>query len=109
MNEQIIITRNNEGIEIEVQFINNKKKAVDITGCTVEVTFKNPLMKLDHQQAYIKDYKNGTCGIILDKTTTGVNGLWTTYWSAIDGDGFVTAQESIYYFVLPRYGGVDND
>ena len=109
MNESIVITRNDEGIELEVQFINSKKKAVDITGCTVEVAFKNPLSEMDHKQPYIKDYKTGTVGIILDKSSTNVGGLWTTYWSAISEDGFVTAQESIYYFVLPRYGGVDND
>lgn len=108
-NEQIVITRNDEGIELEVQFIDNKKKPIDITGCTVEIGFKNPLGEVVPVQAYVQNYINGTVGVILDKSHTNTNGLWSTYWSAINGDGFVTAQEAIYYFVLPRFGGADND
>ena len=109
MNEQIVITRNDEGIELEVQFINSKKKPVDITDCTVEIGFKNPLGVVIPVQAYIINYNNGTAGVMLDKSMTNINGLWSTYWSAINETGFVTAQEAIYYFILPRYGGADND
>lgn len=108
-NEQIVITRNDEGIELEVQFIDSKKKPVDLTGCTVEVGIRNPLLSVTQVQAYIINATNGTAGIILDKSMTNTLGLWSTYWSAINETGFVTAQEAIYYFILPRYGGADND
>lgn len=105
MNEQIIITQNNYGIEIEVQFTDNKKKPIDITGCTVEVAFKDPTGKVVPKEAYIINYKNGTCGFMLGEDETNITNLWSTYWSAITEDGFVTAQEAIYYYVLPMYGG----
>ena len=109
MNQQIIITRNDEGIELEVQFINNKKKPVDITGCTVEVAFKNPMKEVEQHQAYIKDYAKGIAGIILDRQMTYSSGLWSTYWSAITETGFVTSQEAINYYVMSRYGGADSE
>lgn len=105
MNEQIVITNNNNGIEIEVQFIDSKKKPVDITDCTVEVVFKNPNEEVTLEQAYIKNYSKGTCGFILNTEQTNISGLWSTYWSATREDGFVTAQEAIYYYVLPMHGG----
>lgn len=109
MNEQIVITRNNEGIELEVQFIDNKKKPVDITGCIVEIGIKNPNGEVVETQAYIKNYTNGIAGFMLMKSQTNINGLWSTYWSAVKDDGFVTAQEAVYYFVLPKFGGADNE
>ena len=57
-NEQIVITRNDEGIELEVQFIDSKKKPIDITGCTVEIGFKNPSGVVTIVQAYIINYNN---------------------------------------------------
>lgn len=105
MNEQIVITKNNSGIELEVQFIDNKKKPIDITGCTVEIAFKDPNGEVTEHQAYIKNYTNGTCGFMLEIEQTNIANLWSTYWSATREDGFVTAQEAIYYYVIPMYGG----
>ena len=107
MNEQIVITKNNYGIELIVNFIDNKKKKVDITGCTVEVNFVNPNKEVNETvQAHIISYTNGECSIILDKELTNIEGLWTAYFNAIQDDtGYVTAQEAIYYFVLPENGG----
>lgn len=109
MAEQIVITRNNEGIELEVQFLDNKKKAIDITGCTVEVGILNPNLQIEMVQAYIKNYTDGIVGLILEKKDTSINGLWKTYWSAIREDGYVTGQEAVYYFILPKFGGIDNE
>lgn len=109
MNEQIVITKNNYGVEIIVNFIDNKKKPVDITNCTVEVNFVNPsgeqTISIDAQ---ILDYVNGTASVILSKDMTSIEGLWSTYWSALKDDtGFVTAQEAIYYYILPENGGAE--
>lgn len=107
MNEQIVITKNNYGIEIEVDFIDSKKKPVDITGCTVEVSFVNPNGVVDEVAiANVVNYSSGKASIILDKELTNIEGLWSSYWSAIkDETGFVTAQEAIYYYILPENGG----
>lgn len=109
MSEQVIITRLNEGIEIEVQFLDNKKKPVDITGCTIEVGILNPNLQLEMVQANIKDYTNGIALLVLERKDTTINGLWSTYWSAIKENGYVTSQEAVYYFVVPRFGGNDNE
>lgn len=108
-NEQIVITRNNEGIELEVQFRDSKKKPVDITNCNVEITFINPNKEEITRQAYIKDYVNGICGFILNKEFTNIKGLWNTYWSAYNDDNFITGQEALYYFIIPMYGGVEDE
>lgn len=107
MNEQIVITKNNYGIELIVEFIDSKKKPVDITGCTVEVSFVNPNGVVDEvAYANVTNYTNGTASIILDKELTNIEGLWSSYWSAINEETqFVTAQEAIYYYVLPENGG----
>lgn len=107
--EQIIITRLNKGIELEVQFLDIKKKPVDITGCTIEVNILNPNMQMDIVNANIKDYKNGIALLMLEEKDTNTNGLWSTYWSAIREDGYVTSQEAVYYFVVPRFGGIENE
>lgn len=109
MNEQIVITKNNHGIEIIVNFIDSKKKPVDISNCSVEITFVNPENKKElFTDAQVLDYVNGKVSIILSKEMTNMEGLWSTYWSAIKDDtGFVTAQEAIYYYVLPENGGAE--
>lgn len=109
MNDQIIITKNNYGIELIVNFIDSKKKPVDITGCTVEVTFINPNGVQDEDvNAVITSYTGGQASIILDKELTNIEGLWKSYWSAISGEtSFVTAQEAVYYFILPEFGGAN--
>lgn len=109
MNEPIIITKGNHGIELIVDFIDSKKKPVDITGCTVEVTFINPGGVQDEDvNAVITNYISGQASVILDNELTNIEGLWKSYWSAIKDDtGYVTAQEAIYYFVLPQFGGAN--
>lgn len=109
MSDQIIITKNNYGIELIVNFIDNKKKKIDITGCTVEVAFIDPTDTVhEYVNAFVSSYENGEVSVILDKELTSIEGLWKSYWSAIkDETGFVTAQEAVYYFVLPQFGGAN--
>lgn len=109
MNEQIIITKNNNGIEIQVQFIDSKKKPVDLEGSSVEISFKDPNENITTTSGYKIDSNNGIVGIVLDESKTNTEGLWSSYWSSITEDGFVTGQEAIYYYVMPEYGGVSNE
>lgn len=109
MKEQIVITRLNEGIEIEVQFLDSKKKPIDITGCVIEVDIFDPNSNRETVQANIKDYRNGIALIMLEKKNTNTNGLWKTYWTAVTENGYVTGQEAVYYFIVPRFGGIDNE
>jgi len=107
MNEQIVITKGNYGIELLVDFIDNKKKSVDITGCFVEATFVNPNKEIEQEvQAFVTNYTEGQASVILNSNLTKIEGLWSVYFNAIQGDtGYVTTQEAIYYFVLPENGG----
>lgn len=105
MNEQIVITYGDNGIEIGCTFLDSKKKPVDVTGKVIDVNIVDPQSNRLSMEAYILNPTGGSVAIILDSELTSVEGLWKTYWSCYDDDGYVTAQEAIYYFVLPMYGG----
>ena len=105
MNEQIILTQNDFGIEIQMQFINNKKIPIDITECSIEITFVLPDNTVINEYAYITDNVLGKCSFILKNIHTKLSGLYKTYWSVTDTDEFITTQEALYYFVLPVHGG----
>lgn len=105
MNEQIVITRNNTGIEIEVQFVDSKKKPIDTTGNTIEINIKDPKGNIEAFQGYHINNSSGKAGFMLETNNTNLEGLWSMYWSLIDENGYVTAQEAIYYFIIPENGG----
>lgn len=105
-NEQIVITEGNSGIEIQVQFLDNKKKPIPIlTGDSIEICFVSPYKDKHFNQAYVIDAPNGVCGYILDTDRTDITKLWNTYWSLTNDASEVTAQERLVYYVLPKHGG----
>lgn len=105
MNEQIIFTQNDSGIEIQVQFTDTKKVPTNITGCSVEIVFVAPDGTKMRRSAYIIDAAIGKCGFVITDRFTEQSDLYTTYWSATDVNGFVTAQEALYYYVMELHGG----
>ena len=105
MNEQIVLTQNDFGIEVQTQFITNKKVPIDITGCSVEIVFTMPDESVSRGYAYIIDALLGKCGFVIQDIHTTLSGVYGMYWSVVDSNGFVTAQEDIYYYVKPIHGG----
>lgn len=103
MNEQIVLTKNDNGIEIEAQFVNDKKKPVDITGLDIEINIKYPDNSVVLEKGYVIDHKDGRAGFMLEKKNTEQIGLYSMYWSCIE-DGYLTTQEAIYYYVLEKFG-----
>lgn len=106
MNEQIVITKGDSGIELNVSFINNKKQPVNITGNTIEVTFVTPSKNKLYRQAHITNALNGECAIVLNNKLTNESDLWSAYFVAMDSNSNITAQDAIYYYVLEPNGGV---
>lgn len=109
MSDSIIITRDDYGIELSVQFVNNKKKPIDITGQTVDVIVVNPNGDKTSHDAYLTEPLNGKCGIILTENETSVLGLYSAFFSLRDEDNNVTAQEDLYYFIKDKHGGNSKD
>lgn len=105
MNEQIVLTQGDYGAELQVQFVTNKKVPIDITGCTIEVVFTMPDGTAIRQYPYIINAITGICGFILTDAHSTLTGVHSTYWSATDENEFVTAQEGLYYYVMPVHGG----
>ena len=105
MNEQIILTQDDFGIEIQMQFITSKKVPIDITNCSIEIVFVKPDDTATREYAYITDNLLGKCGFVLKATHTDLEGLYKTYWSVTDVDDFITAQEALYYYVVAKHGG----
>ena len=105
MAKQIILTQNNFGIPIELQFIDDKNKPIDVSNKTVEVAISYDGSIIDILQAIINSHKNGIAYIFIDKIHTKDVGLYTTYWSVKDSNGYVTAQSDLYYYVKEEYNG----
>lgn len=105
MNEQITLSQYDSGIEIQVQFINIKKVPINITGCNVEIVFVYPDSTKVRKNAYLIDEVTGQCGYVLTNEFTNQSGLYSSYWSATDENGFITAQEALYYYVVDYNGG----
>lgn len=106
MNEQITLTQNDNGIEILAQFKDSKKVPINITGKLVEVRIVKPSGLKVIRNAHIVNSLTGICSYILDKTLTDETDLYTIYFMLLDEDSNVTAQEALYYYVLPKDGGV---
>ena len=108
MAKQIIVTQNDYGIELETQFVNDKKKPLDITGYDVKVKIIYDDKTIDTISAGHKDSVNGIAYIVLEKEHLINAGLHTSVWSVVDEDEHVTAQENVYYFVKDVEGSEDN-
>lgn len=108
MAKQIIVTQNDYGIELETQFVNDKKKPLDITGYDVKVKIIYNDKTIDIISAGHKDSANGIAYIVLEKEHLINTGLHTSVWSVVDEDEHVTAQENVYYFVKDVEGSEDD-
>ena len=109
MAQQIIITKDNYGIELECCFVDAKKKVLDITGCSVEVAIMNPSgEQVELDQAVVKSANVGLCSYVLQSKHTADEGLYTSIWTVTDENGYVTAQENVYYFVKERLQSSDS-
>ena len=109
MAKQIIVTQNDYGIELETQFVNDKKKPLDITGYDVKVKIIYNDETIDTILAEHKDSANGIACIVLEKKHLINAGLHTSVWSVVDEDEHVTAQEDLFYFVKETKVSSDNN
>ena len=109
MAKQIIVTQNDYGIELETQFVDNKKKPLDITGYDVKANIIYDDKTIDTILAGHKDSANGIAYIVLEKEHLKNVGLHTVVWSVVDEDEHVTAQEDLYYFVKETKVSSDNN
>ena len=107
MAKQIILTQNNFGIPIELQFMSNTNSPIDLTDKTVEVAISCDGTVIDVLQATISSYTNGTAYIIVNTKHTSNVGLYTTFWSVRDEYGYITAQSDLYYYVKEEYNGAE--
>lgn len=108
MAKQIIVTQNDYGIELETQFVDDKKKPLDITDYDVRVKIIYDDKTIDTVLAEHKDSVNGIAYIVLEKEHLINAGLHTSVWSVVDEDEHVTAQENVYYFVKDVEGSEDD-
>ena len=108
MAKQIILTQNNFGIPIELQFMSNTNSPIDLTDKTVEVAISCDGTVIDVLQATISSYTNGTAYIIVNTKHTSNVGLYTTFWSVRDKYGYITAQSDLYYYVKEEYNGASS-
>lgn len=110
MAKQIIVTKDNYGIEIIASLVDQNKESVDVTGQIVEVVIVDDNDTIvDKVEAQHIDSSRGIVSITLQKEHTSTIGLYKTYWSALDKNNNVTAQEDIYYYCKDKNGGVNDD
>lgn len=110
MAKQIIVTKDNYGIEIIATLVNQNKENVDVTGQIVEVVIVDDNDTIiDKVEAQHINSSKGIVSITLQKEHTSTIGLYKTYWSALDKNNNVTAQEDIYYYCKDKNGGASND
>ena len=109
MAKQIILTQNNFGIPIELQFVSDTNSPIDLTDKIVEVAISYDGTIIDVLQATISSYTNGTAYIVTTTRHTSNVGLYTTFWSVKDEYGYITAQSDLYYYVKEEYNGAVSD
>lgn len=105
MNEPMVITKDDYGIELLVQFIDNKKRPIDITGQEIDVKILRPNGNKTPHIAYMVSPLEGRCGFLLSQNETSEEGLYSASFSLRDEDNNVTAQEDLFYFVKEQIGG----
>jgi hypothetical protein len=105
MAKQIIITQGNYGIGICNTFVNNNKEPKNITGyeCYVDVVY--PDNTTDTFLAEIVDYATGKVLFILSDKETEQVGLHKLYFNLKDSNSYITAKDSVFYYVLEDKGG----
>lgn len=109
MAKQIVVTKDNYGIEIIATLVNKNKESVDVTGQIVEVVIVDDNDTIiDKVEAQHINSSRGIVSITLQKEHTSTIGLYKTYWSALDENNNVTAQEDIYYYCKDKNGGASN-
>lgn len=110
MAQQIIVTKDNYGIGLSCNFIDKNKNPIDLTDKVVEVVIVDANNEtIDIKQAVIVDYTNAKASIVLEKIHTSTLGLHKTFWSVLDENQNITAQEDVYYYVKDKNGGASND
>ena len=109
MAKQIILTQNNFGIPIELQFVSDTNSPIDLTDKIVEVAISYDGTIIDVLQATISSYTNGTAYIVTTTRHTSNVGLYTTFWSVKDKSGYITTQSDLYYYVKEEYNGAVSD
>lgn len=101
MSKQIIYTKGNTGMELEVSFIDKLTKSnFNLSGYTVEVDIINPNNEVvDVVKGYIKDLVNGIVSIIITDDYTSQVGLYKTCWRITDSNENVNTQQDVFYYV----------
>ena len=106
MAQQIIVTKDNYGIGLSCNFIDKNKNPIDLTDKVVEVVIVDANNEtIDIKQAVIVDYTNAKASIVLEKIHTSTLGLHKTFWSVLDENQNITAQEDVYYYVKDKNNG----
>lgn len=106
MAQQIIVTKDNYGIGLSCNFIDKNKNPIDLTDKIVEVVIVDANNEtIDIKQAVIVDYTNAKASIVLEKIHTSTLGLYKTFWSVLDENQNITAQEDVYYYVKDKNNG----
>ena len=106
MAQQIIVTKDNYGIGLSCNFIDKNKEPIDLTDKVVEVVIVDSNNEtIDIKQAVIVDYTNAKASIVLEKIHTSTLGLHKTFWSVLDDNQNITAQEDVYYYVKDKNNG----
>lgn len=110
MAQQIIVTKDNYGIGLSCNFIDKNKNPIDLTDKVVEVVIVDSNNEtIDIKQAVIVDYTNAKASIVLEKIHTSTLGLYKTFWSVLDENQNITAQEDVYYYVKDKNNGSEGN
>lgn len=110
MAQQIIVTKDNYGIGLSCNFIDKNKNPIDLTDKVVEVVIVDSNNEtIDIKQAVIVDYTNAKASIVLEKIHTSTLGLHKTFWSVLDDNQNITAQEDVYYYVKDKNNGSEGN
>ena len=110
MAQQIIVTKDNYGIGLSCNFIDKNKNPIDLTDKVVEVVIVDANNEtIDIKQAVIVDYTNAKASIVLEKIHTSTLGLYKTFWSVLDENQNITAQEDVYYYVKDKNNGSEGN
>lgn len=109
MAKQIIVTQNDYGIELEAQFVDDKKRPISTNGYDVKANIIYDNKVIDTIIATCKNEDETISYIILEKEHLKNVGLHTVVWSVVDEDEHITAQEDLYYFVKETKVTSDND
>lgn len=101
MSKQIIYTKGNTGMELEVMILDKiTKNNFDLSDYKVEVDIVNPSGDvIDTVEGYIKNAIEGVVSIIVTDKYTSEVGLYKTYWRIIDSNENINTQEDIFYYV----------